>query len=139
MLLFLLPFLSPLSPSPVPPGSLEVEIESSVAPVADPVLGVVVNSSTAALTLTCSVREIIRGLTSSPSAQWLGPVNGSYDDKDTMTQYLNDSTVIITASFSPPQLIHAGMYQCVGAVQTSVGNVTASENITVTYYCELNM
>ena len=99
-------------------------------------LGVVVNSSTAALNLTCSVRETIRGLTSSPSAQWLGPVNGSYDDKNTITQYLNDSTVIITASFSPPQLIHAGMYQCVGTVQTSVGNVTASENITVTFPCE---
>ena len=139
MLLFLLPFFSLLSPLPVPPGSLEVEVESSVAPVAHLVLGVVVNSSTAALNLTCSVRETIRGLTSSPSAQWLGPVNGSYDDKDTITQYLNDSTVIITASFFPPLLIRAGMYRCVGTVQTSVGNVTTSENITVTYYCELNM
>ena len=130
----------PLSPSPpVPPGSLEVEIESLVAQSADPVLGALVNSSTAALALTCSVRETIRGLTSSPSAQWLRPLNGSYDDKDTMTQYLNDSTVIITASFSPPSTHPCWHEPVCGDSADISGRVHSIRNITISYFSKLKL
>ena len=72
------------------------------------------------LTLTCTVREVITGLTNMPSAQWEGPSGTvSSGDDITVTEVLrNATTVILTLTLSPPHTSHAGEYICQGMVDT---------------------
>ena len=95
------------------------------------------------LTQTCTVYEVITGLTNVPSAQWEGPSGTlssgivSLGDDITVTEVLrNATTTTLTLTLSPPHTSHAGEYTCQGMVDTPApeGPVTSSSpptNVTV--------
>ena len=91
------------------------------------------------LTLTCTVRETISGLTNMPSAHWMGP-SGPGEDS-VMTQTARDNTMSlshVTLTFSSLHTSHAGEYTCQGIVVTPAGveNVIINSTINVTVSCK---
>ena len=118
--------------SPVPPGSLEVETEvSEDGPV---------EAGSEGLTLTCTVRETISGLTNMPSAHWMGPSGPVTSGEDiVVTQTARDNTTAnVTLTFSSLHTSHAGEYTCQGTVVTPAGveNVIINSTINVTVSCK---
>ena len=86
------------------------------------------------LTLTCTVTEVIRGLTRAPSAVWMtesGPVQS--------TETVNTKTAISTLSLPSLNTSHAGLYYCQGSLQTPAmdGDITVNSSpIGITVRCE---
>ena len=118
--------------SPVPPGSLEVVSEvSEDGPV---------EAGSGGLTLTCTVRETISGLTNMPSAHWMGPSGPVTSGEDiVVTQIVHDDTTAnVTVTFSSLHTSHAGQYTCQGTVVTPAGveNATINSTINVTVSCK---
>ena len=119
--------------SPVPPGSLEVVTEvSEDGPV---------EAGSGGLTLTCTVRETISGLTNMPSAHWMGPSGPVTSGEDSvMTLPARDNmTANVTVAFSSLHTSLAGEYTCQGTVVTPAGvedvTITSTPN-TVTVSCK---
>ena len=117
----------------VPADSLEVVTDVSEA---GPV-----EAGSAGLTLTCTVIEVISGLTNMPSAHWMGPSGPvtSGDDIVVTETFSNDTTVTVTLSFSSLHTSHAGLYTCQGTVVSpaAVDDVTiTSTPHTVTVRCK---
>ena len=117
----------------VPADSLEVVTDVSEA---GPV-----EAGSAGLTLTCTVTEVISGLTNMPSAHWMGPSGPvtSGDDIVVNETFSNATTVTVTLSFSSLHTSHAGLYTCQGTVVSpaAVDDVTitpTADNVTVS--CE---
>ena len=108
--------------SPVPADSLKVVTNVSEA---GPV-----EAGSAGLTLTCTVTEVISGLTNMPSAHWMGPSGPvtSGDDIIMTETFSNDTTVTVTLSFSSLHTSHAGLYTCQGTVVSPA----AMDNVTIT-------
>ena len=77
-----------------------------------------VEAGSAGLTLTCTVTEVISGLTNMPSAHWMGPSGPvtSGDDIIVTETFSNETTVTVTLSFSSLHTSHAGLYTCQGTV-----------------------
>ena len=120
-------------PSPVPADSLEVVTDMSEA---GPV-----EAGSAGLTLTCTVTEVISGLTNMPSAHWMGPSGPvtSGDDIIVTETFTNDTTVTVTLSFSSLHTSHAGLYTCQGTVVSpaAVDDLTSTSTPnTITVRCE---
>ena len=120
--------------SPVPADPLEVVTDASEA---GPV-----EAGSAGFTLTCTVTEVISGLTNTPSAaHWMGP-SGPVTSRDdiVMTEtFSNDTTVTVTLSFSSLHTSHAGLYTCQGTVVSPAAvddlTITSIPN-TVTVSCK---
>ena len=106
----------------VPPGSIEIETEmvSDEGPV---------EAGSGGLTLTCTVRETISGLTNMPSALWVGP-SGPVEDGESVTLTGTTSDAIATLTLTFPSLLtsQAGEYTCQGTVVTPAG----LDDVTVT-------
>ena len=109
----------------VPSNSLAVETEvSEEGPV---------EAGSGGLTLTCTVRETISGLSNMPSAQWMGPSGLVSSGEDiTVANVTNTTTIILTLTFSSVHTSHAGQYICQGTVPTPapVGTVTTNSTPT---------
>ena len=123
----------PMYPPLVPAGSLEVMTDVSEA---GPV-----EAGSAGLTLTCTVTEVISGLTNMPSAHWMGPSGPvtSGDDIVVTETFSNDTTVTVTLSFSSLHTSHTGLYTCQGTIVSpaAVDDVTiTSTPDTVTVSCK---
>ena len=92
-------------------------------------------------TLTCTVEETTRGLTNTPSAVWMnvsGPVVSGNGVTVTET-VVNDTTTISTLSFSPLYTSHAGLYRCMGSLESPPANVSIpTPPIPVSVRCELD-
>ena len=75
-----------------------------------------VEAGSAGLTLTCTVTEVISGLTNMPTAHWMGPSGPvtSEDDIIMTETFINDTTVTVTLAFSSLHTSHAGLYTCQG-------------------------
>ena len=127
LLFYLFSFLA------VPDGSVEVETE--VVSGEDPV-----EAGSGSLTLTCTVRETISGLTNMPSAHWVGPSGPMGDGESvTLTGTTSDVTATLTLTFLSLLTSQAGGYTCQGTVVTSavLDDVTnTSTPITVTVNCK---
>ena len=99
-----------------------------------------VEAGSEGLTLTCTVRETISGLTNMPSAHWMGPSDPVTSGEDSvMTQTARDNTTAnVTATFSSLHTSHAGEYTCQGTVVTPAGveNATINSTINVTVSCK---
>ena len=106
----------------VPTGSVEVETEVVSGEGR-------VEAGSGGLTLTCTVRETISGLTNMPSALWMGP-SGSVEDGETVTLTRTTSEITATLTLTFPSLLtsQAGGYTCQGTVVTPVG----VDNVTIT-------
>ena len=94
------------------------------------------------LTLTCTIRETIAGLTNMPSAHWMGPSGlVSTEGDGVMTQTVRDNmTATVTVTFYSLHTSHAGEYTCQGTEVTPAGveNVTVAStpnNVTVSCKC----
>ena len=94
------------------------------------------------LTLTCTIRETIAGLTNMPSAHWMGPSGPVSSGGDiVMTQTVRDNmTATVTVTFSSLHTSHAGEYTCQGTEVTPAGveDVTVAStpnNVTVSCKC----
>ena len=89
-----------------------------------------VEAGSAGLTLTCTVTEVISGLTSMPSAHWMGPSGPvtSGDDIVVTDNFSNDTTVTVTLSFSSLHTSHVGLYTCQGTVVSPA----AVDDVTIT-------
>ena len=87
-------------------------------------------AGSAGLTLTCTVTEVISGLTNMPSAHWMGPSGPvtSGDDIVVTETFSNDTTVTVTLSFSSLHTSHAGLYTCQGTVVSPA----AVDDVTIT-------
>ena len=118
----------------VPAGSLEVMTAdvSEVGPV---------EAGSGDLTLTCTVREVISGLTNMPSAHWKtasGPVASG--DDITLTETLRTgSHSTVTLSFSSLHTSHAGQYMCQGTLVSPAAenNITSTPgNVSVNVRCK---
>ena len=99
-----------------------------------------VEAGSGSLTLTCTVRETISGLTNMPSAHWVGP-SGPVEDGEsvTLTGTTSDVTASLTLTFLSLLTSQAGGYTCQGTVVTPAGldDVTnTSTPITVTVNCK---
>ena len=117
----------------VPRNVLNVMVEASMT---DPVL-----AGSEDLTLTCTVNEVIDGLTNIPSAQWMttsGLVT-SGDDDITIT-VIDDSMTIVTLSFISLHTSHAGQYMCQGILDSpaTLNDIITSipANVTVNVICK---
>ena len=92
-------------------------------------------------TLTCTVEETTLGLTNTPFAVWMnvsGPVVSGNGVTVTETAG-NDTTTTSTLSFSFLYTSHAGLYYCVGTLESPPGDVSnSSSNIPVNVTCELD-
>ena len=111
----------------VPENALSVTVEASKT-------GPVVIGSKD-LTLTCTVNEVIDGLTNIPSAQWMTTTGLVIPEDDiTITEsVIDERTTTVTLSFSSLNTSHAGEYMCQGILDLPA-NVTnfASKPTTVT-------
>ena len=95
------------------------------------------------LSLTCTVNEVIDGLTNNiPSAQWMttsGPVIPGDDIIITET-VMDDRTATSTLSFTSLHTSHAGQYMCQGTLDSpaTLNNIITSTpaNVTVNVRCE---
>ena len=100
-----------------------------------------VEAGSVGLTLTCTVRETISGLTNMPSAHWMGPSGPVTSGEDiVVTQIVHDdTTATVTVTFSSLHTSHAGEYTCQGTVVTPAGvedvTITSTPN-TVTVSCK---
>ena len=100
-----------------------------------------VEAGSGGLTLTCTVRETISGLTNMPSAHWMGPSGPVTSGEDiVVTQIVHDdTTATVTVTFSSLHTSHAGEYTCQGTVVTPAGvedvTITSTPN-TVTVSCK---
>ena len=99
-----------------------------------------VEAGSGGLTLTCTVRETISGLTNMPSAHWMrpsGPVTSGEDSVVTQTARDN-TTANVTLTFSSLHTSHAGEYTCQGTVVTPAGveNATINSTVNVTVSCK---
>ena len=118
----------------VPDNALYVMVESSVT---DPVL-----AGSEDLTLTCTVNEVIDGLTNIPSAQWMtttGLVTSGDDDITITETVIDDSMTIVTLSFTSLHTSHAGEYMCRGTLDSpaTLDNITSiPANVTVNVRCK---
>jgi hypothetical protein len=77
-------------------------------------------------TLTCRVHVTTAGLTNTPSAVWMnvsGPVVSGNGVTVTET-VVNGTTTISTLSFSPLYTSHAGLYHCMGSLESPPANVS---------------
>ena len=95
----------------------------------------------AGLTLTCTVTEVILGLTNIPCVHWMGPSGPvtSGDDIVVTEIFSNDTTVTVTLSFFSLHTSHAGLYTCQGTVVSpaAVDDVTITSTPgTVTVSCK---
>ena len=95
------------------------------------------------LNLTCTVNEVIDGLTNIPSAQWMttsGPVIPGDDDITITETVIDDRTIIVTLSFISLHTSHAGQYMCQGTLDSpaTLNNIITSTpaNVTVNVRCE---
>ena len=81
------------------------------------------------LTLTCTVRETISGLTNIPSVLWVGP-SGPVEDGEsvTLTVTTSDVTATLTLTFLSLLTSQAGEYTCQWTVVTPAG----MDNVTIT-------
>ena len=93
------------------------------------------------LNLTCTVREVISGLTNMPYALWStasGPVTSG--DDITLTETLRNGThSSVTLSFSSLHTSHAGQYMCQGTLVSpaAVNNITSTPaNVSVSVRCK---
>ena len=93
------------------------------------------------LTLTCTVREVISGLTNMPSAHWktaCGPVTSG--ESITLTETLRNAThFTVSLSFSSLHASHAGQYMCQGTLvsQAAENNITSTPgNVSVSVRCK---
>ena len=95
--------------SVVPADSLVVEtVVSEDGPV---------EAGSTGLTLTCTVSEVILGLTNMPSAHWSGPVTSVDDIVETELETArNAMTVTVALRFSSLHTSHAGKYTCQGTL-----------------------
>ena len=95
------------------------------------------------LTLTCTVNEVIDGLTNIPSARWMttsGLVITGDDNIITVTEtIINETTTTVTLSLSS-LTSHAGEYTCQGTLDlpATVTNFTSTPTtVTVSVRCKL--
>ena len=94
------------------------------------------------LTLTCTVDEIIDGLTNIPSAQWM-TTTGLVIPGDDITineTIIDGKTTTVTLSFSSLHTTHAGEYMCQGTLElpATVTNFTSTPtNVSVNVMCKL--
>ena len=118
----------------VPDNALYVMVESSVT---DPVL-----AGSEDLTLTCTVNEVIDGLTNIPSAQWMtttGLVTSEDDDITITETVIDDSMTIVTLSFTSLHTSHDGQYMCRGTLDSpaTLDIITSTPaNVTVNVICK---
>ena len=118
----------------VPENVLNVMVEASVT---DPVL-----AGNEDFTLTCTVIEVIDGLTNIPSAQWMttsGVVTSGDDDITITENVIDDSMIISTLSFISLHTSHAGEYMCRGTLDSpaTLDNITSiPANVTVNVICK---
>ena len=107
------------------------------SPVTDPVL-----AGNEDLNLTCTVNEVIDGLTNIPSAQWMTTTGlvTSGDDDITITETMIDNrTTNSTLSFTSLHTSHAGEYMCQGILDSPAtrNNITSTpDNVTVNVICK---
>ena len=94
------------------------------------------------LTLTCTVNEVIDGLTNIPSAQWMttiGPIIPG-DDVTITETVIDDSMTIVNLSFIPLHTSHAGQYMCQGILDSpaTLNDIITSTpaNFTVNVICK---
>ena len=118
----------------VPDDSLEVMIETSRT--------VPVVAGSEDLTLTCTVNEVIEGLTNIPSARWMTTsglvITG--DDIIITETIIDERTTTVTLSFSSLHTSHAGVYMCQGTLDlpANMTNFTSTPtNVTVSVRCKL--
>ena len=114
----------------VPADSLVVEIVASEDCPAE--------AGSAGLTLTCTVSEVISGLSTMPSAHWSGPVT-SGDDVVVTETVKNVTTVTVAFTFSSLHTSHAGQYTCQGTLVSPAAeaNITStSDPISVIISCK---
>ena len=118
----------------VPAGSLEV-VTADISE-AGPM-----EAGSGGLTLTCTVREDISGLTNMPYALWStasGPVTSG--DDITLTETLRTNThSTVTLSFSSLHTSHAGQYMCRGTLVSPAAenNITSTPgNVSVSVSCK---
>ena len=116
--------------SPVPADSLVVE---TVVLEDGPV-----EAGSVDLTMTCTVSEVISGLTNMPYAHWSGPVtsaNGSI-----MTETVrNATTVTVALTFSSLHTSHAGQYTCQGTLVSPAAEddiISTSNTTSVNVSCK---
>ena len=92
-------------------------------------------------TLTCTVEETTGGLTNTPSAVWMnvsGPVVSGNGVTVTET-VVNGTTTTSTLSFPSLYTSHAGLYNCMGSLESPPGNVSIrTPPIPVNVSCELD-
>ena len=94
------------------------------------------------LTLTCTVNEVIDGLTNIPSAQWMttsGLVITGNDITINGTM-IDEMTTTVTLSFSLLHTSHAGEYMCQGTLElpATVTNFTSEPtNVSINIRCKL--
>ena len=118
----------------VPENALNVMVEASMT---DPVL-----AGSEDLTLTCTVNEVIDGLTNIPSAQWMttsGLVTSGDDDITITETVIDDRMTIVTLSFTSLHTSHAGEYMCQGTLDSpaTLDNITSTPaNVTVNVICK---
>ena len=92
------------------------------------------------LTLTCTVDEIIDGLTNIPSAQWMtttGLVIPGDDDITINETIIDGKTTTVTLSFSSLYTSHAGEYMCQGTLATVTNFTSTPTNVSVNVMCKL--
>ena len=94
------------------------------------------------LTLTCTVNEVIDGLTNKPSAQWMtitGPIIPG-DDVTITETVIDDSMTIVNLSFISLHTSHAGQYMCQGILDSpaTLNDIITSTpaNFTVNVICK---
>ena len=103
-----------------------------------------VEAGSGGLTLTCTVRETISGLTNMPSALWVGP-SGSVEDGEsvTLTGTTSDVTATLTLTFPSLLTSQAGEYTCQGTVATPAGvddvTITSTPPHYVTVRCKYHV
>ena len=129
--------LSPYIPSPVPPNPLQVKTEMSEGPV---------EAGSGGLTLTCTVRETVNGLTNIPSGHWMGPSGPVKSSEGIVTvETINKTEGIWTSAtinltFSSLHTYHAGKYTCQWTLFTPAeGGKTVTNSstpLTVTVRCK---
>ena len=119
--------------SPVPTDSLEVETDvSEDGPV---------EAGSTDLTLTCTVSEVISGLTDMPSAHWSGPV-APVDNIVVTETVRNATTVTVALTFSSLHTSHAGQYTCQGILvspATEDNIISTSDPVSVTIRCKYSL
>ena len=100
-----------------------------------------VEAGSGSLTLTCTVRETISGLTNMPSALWAGP-SGPVEDRENviLTGTTSDATATLTLTFPSLLTSQAGGYTCQGTVVTPAGvddvTITSTPPHYVTVSCK---